>query len=122
MDAPASNTETKTQAPAAIAAPSLPGWVKPSLVLWPLACVLAAGGYVHVKLSDLQGEVVSRPPLAIIDVNREVMKRIDANPSAGAEGATREVYAMGAKLAKSGYIVINANSIVAFPEEYGVAQ
>jgi hypothetical protein len=122
MDASTNSTESSQRTPATAASPALPGWVKPSLILWPLACVLAAGAYVQVKLRDLQGEVVSRPPLAIIDVNREVMKRIDANPSAGADAATREVYAMGAKLARSGYIVINANSIVAFPEEYGVAQ
>lgn len=101
--------------------PSLPASFKATLIGWPLACALAAGAYVHFKVEDLHGEVEARPPLAIIDVNREVLKRIEANPAKGADSATREVYAVGAKLAESGYIVINSNSIVAFPEEYGVA-
>lgn len=122
MDATEPSIDVPARAPLPAQESALPGWVKPSLLLWPLACALAAGGYVHAQLSELQGEVVARPPLAVIDVNREVMKRIDANPTVGADAATQDVYTMGAKLAKSGYIVINANSIVAFPEEYGVAQ
>lgn len=114
-------TPASPLASSSIPSPTVPAWFKPALIGWPLVCALAAGAYVHFRVSDLHGEVEARPPLAIIDVNREVLKRIEANPAKGADSATREVYAVGAKLAESGYIVINSNSIVAFPEEYGVA-
>lgn len=90
------------------------------IVAWPLLCVGAATWYVHGIVADLKGEVAARPPLAVIDVNAQVMKHLELNPTDSSDVAAREVYAVGAKLAESGYVVLHKADLVAYPEEYEV--
>jgi len=95
-------------------------WQLVALLAWPLICTVGAAAYGYRQIQTLRGDVVARPPLAIIDVNGAVMERIEKNPARGHEAAAQEVYAVGAKLAGAGYVVLNKSDLVAYPEEYEV--
>ena len=98
----------------------VPTWILATVLAWPTLCVVGAAWYVRSLVTELKTEVEARPPLAILDVNEQVMKHLERNPSDSADAATREVYGIGAKLAESGYIVLHKSDLVAYPEEYEV--
>ena len=91
-----------------------------ALILWPMLCVFAGAWYVKEQLTAIKQDLLLRPPVAILDVNNAVIKKIEANPQGADAAAIAEVYGAGEKLAKAGYIVVPRNNLVAYPSEYEV--
>lgn len=90
------------------------------IFVWPLICIAGAGLYVKREIDAVQQALSARPPVAVIDLNAAVIKRIEADPAGGSAKAVADVYSKGAKLAKAGYIVVPRNNLVAYPAEYEV--
>lgn len=85
-----------------------------------LTLLVLAGALGFMKISDLRAEIDSRPPVAILDVNANVMSVIDNTPGISADAATRKTYEIGAKLARSGYVVLDRSTLVAYPDAFEV--
>jgi len=91
--------------------------------MWIAAAVLVAGlgGFlVHQQLQHLWSEIAARPPVAVLDMGRHVMRAMEAEPGISANAAMTTAQETAVTLAERGYVVFRKDSMVATPEAYEV--
>ncbi len=84
-------------------------------LLWPIACMLVAFSYAEWRVSNVETELVARPPIAVLPVDASVIRIIDENPGIKAEEAIKRVRAAAERLADSGYVVLNVDQVYGYP-------
>lgn len=84
--------------------------------LFPLVLLAGVAGNVYYTQKLLSDELVSRPPIAIMPVRDAILKRVTgkSNPKA-LDVAKDEVNAAAKKLKESGYVVLDADFVFAYP-------
>lgn len=88
-----------------------------SLWLWPLLAAIAAIGFAEIRYRQLVQELQARPPVAVIPVDDVVVEKLRANPGVDAQAEIIRVRQAGERLAESGYIVLDARTVYAYPTD-----
>ena len=79
----------------------------------------AAGGY-YTALRTIQAELLSRPPVAVIDMATVIAGTPDQPGEAAGARTNRVLLALRAKagkLAQAGYVVLDAQAVIEAPED-----
>lgn len=84
--------------------------------------IVMLGVFVLAKTTALGVELAARPPVAVLHVDASILEALSkgGSGSTSVDAEIARVRATGEKLAKAGYLVLDAKTVYAFPADYEV--
>lgn len=91
--------------------------------VWPVVCALVVFMAMKGQTDRLAAELAARPAIAVLPVDQMLNNFVESTRGeAPIEEGMAEVTQTATQLAQSGYVVLDASNVYAYPEEFEVAR